>query len=112
MKMGLPNMNLFTMAKRRASAIDGEYLRKARRLDRQYLHVPDIVQVPIELKLGGFDNVRGLVFGAWGRPLRMCRLAREARMVGGGLFGFTGQRSKNTTCRNLLISCVPWPLRP
>ena len=51
---------------RRAELIASEYRRKARALDRQWLGTPPNQPGPVELKLRGYGDIRGLVFGSWG----------------------------------------------
>ena len=51
---------------RRAEQLPGEYAAKARRVDRDYCGTAGDAVGPVEAKLRSFDEVRGLVFGAWG----------------------------------------------
>ena len=44
----------------------GEYLPKARELDRQYSGVEQGTVGPVQRKLESFGEVKGLVFGAFG----------------------------------------------
>ena len=51
---------------RRAGQLQGEYLNKAREVDRVHVGVPEGQVGPVEQKLVSFGSLRGLVFGAWG----------------------------------------------
>ena len=50
---------------RRANLLPGEYLRKARVMDRQYGGVPEDAVGPVEGKLASFPPLQSLVFGAF-----------------------------------------------
>ena len=51
---------------RRARALNGEYLSKAREVDRQFGGVLAGTVGPVQRKLESFGEVKGLVFGAFG----------------------------------------------
>ena len=51
---------------RRARVLPGEYAAKARQVDQKYCDVAPGDTGPVTRKLQSFDDVRGLVFGAWG----------------------------------------------
>ena len=68
---------------RRAAALQGDYLRKARALDQRFLHTPANARGPIEAKLRGFGEIKGLVFGAWSEASPdVHSLVSEAARVG------------------------------
>ena len=50
---------------RRAAAINTEYWIKARSLDRTWPPTPEGSLGSVETKFRRYNNVRGLVFGAW-----------------------------------------------
>ena len=51
---------------RRARALPGEYMTKARDVDRTFCGTAADQVGPVERRLRNFDPVRGLVFGTWG----------------------------------------------
>ena len=51
---------------RRARALPGEYAGKARAIDQKYCGTLAGDTGPVARKLRSFDDVRGIVFGAWG----------------------------------------------
>ena len=51
---------------KRADALSGEYFTKARRLDRRFSGTVGDDVGPVEARLRRFEEVRGVVFGAWG----------------------------------------------
>ena len=51
---------------RRARALPREYASKAREVDRKYCGAASGERGPVAQKLQSFEEVRGLVFGAWG----------------------------------------------
>ena len=59
---------------RRARALPGEYLSKARRLDSRLCGTPEGVVGPVERQLQQFGGLRGLVFGAWGEASSDCEV--------------------------------------
>ena len=73
-------------------AVHGEYLTKARHIDRQYCGAQPGVPGPVEGKLRTYGAVRGLVFGSWGdastkvKPLASAAVGRgnAATSEGGG----------------------------
>ena len=51
---------------KRADAINGEYIKKARKADQHYGGIEPGVIGPVEQKLLSFDAVQGLIFGNFG----------------------------------------------
>ena len=54
----------------RSEQIAAEYRRKARALDQRWLGSPPHRPSPVELKLRGYGEIQGLVFGSWGEASR------------------------------------------
>ena len=83
---------------RRANQLQGEYLNKAKEVDRVHVGVPEGQVGPVETKLAGFGKLRGLVFGAWGEASAgvhsLVEELAEQRSKSGGMIGAGGCRSK------------------
>ena len=92
---------------RRANAVNADYHRKARKIDREYNGTPPGEMGPVEARLAEFGKVRGFAFGAFGEASEAVRdFVRTVAEVGAARHWQDMSARSCTEARGLIASEV------